>query len=68
MAVNQRVHSGFNPYVPQGHQIRKRQQDDGAERGHRVRAHPAAAGGGVGQHRHAHGVPEPDCGVRPQRI
>lgn len=52
----------------QGHSIWGGQSHDGAERGNRLRTDSAPAWDGVGQHHHAHGLPEPDRGVHPERI
>lgn len=60
------IHKPFSLwFLPprQGDRARRGQPHDHPERGHRVRTHAAAARDGDGQHRRAHGLPEPDSGA-----
>lgn len=52
----------------QGDRAWRGQPHDHPERGHRVRAHAAAARDGDGQHRRPHGLPEPDRGADPAGV
>lgn len=54
--------------LSQGHSIWRGQSHDCAECGDRVRPDAAWAGDGGSQHRHAHGLSEPDRGAHPERI
>lgn len=58
----------FSPLLWQGHSVRRRQSHDRAECGDCVWSDSAPAWDGVSKHRHAHGLPESDCGVHLKRI